>query len=482
MSVLDSRTVLTPSAQFAAEPIQRQFLIGPSLTGIRRRLIVAGSLVFGDILTGAAFSAMLALLNSRVPPAIELRAFNFVPLILPVLLLCFGLYGNVAQSPVERLRLRTLALIVLASIGLTYSLAAGGAVIVALASIVCVPTLLALGYYVEALVRSLLIRAELWTAPVALVGRDQASQILADKLRARPEMGLRPVAIIESLRSQMQSERMNDEAMRKIEAILLSSNEEFVVSGIRQASPLRFRRVIIVQPTMDFEEAWLQTRNSGNVVGVEIKPDIYLAHHLFLKRVLDCAVAIPGALVALPIIAILGIAIKIIDPGPAIYRQVRVGRNGRPIRVLKLRTMFVDAEERLGRYLAQNEAARAEWESYYKLRHDPRVLPIIGGFLRRASLDELPQLFNIIRGEMSLVGPRPLPGYHMEAFDQNFQTVRSGVPVGLTGLWQISARSDGDLRIQQALDVAYIRNWSIWLDLYILLQTALAVLRAKGAR
>jgi lipopolysaccharide/colanic/teichoic acid biosynthesis glycosyltransferase len=163
------------------------------------------------------------------------------------------------------------------------------------------------------------------------------------------------------------------------------------------------------------------------------------------------------------------------------FLHAREGEGGKPIRILKLRSMYPDADAILERYLEENREAREEWERYCKLRKDPRVLPGVGHFLRRSSLDELPQFWNILIGQMSLVGPRPFPSYHMRQFPSAFRDLRVKVRPGLTGLWQISARSEGDLEVQEVLDTYYIRNWSLWLDIFILSRTARAVFFGQGA-
>jgi lipopolysaccharide/colanic/teichoic acid biosynthesis glycosyltransferase len=173
--------------------------------------------------------------------------------------------------------------------------------------------------------------------------------------------------------------------------------------------------------------------------------------------------------------------IKFSSRGPAFYRQQREGFCGETLAVWKLRTMRVDGDSLLEDWFRIHPEDREHWNLHFKLQRDPRVLPLIGRLLRRTSLDELPQLWSVLQGKMSLVGPRPLPYYHLEQFSREFRTLRTRVQPGLTGLWQVSARSDGDLKTHEALDTYYIRNWSPWMDLYIVARTVTAVLCGRGA-
>jgi lipopolysaccharide/colanic/teichoic acid biosynthesis glycosyltransferase len=200
-----------------------------------------------------------------------------------------------------------------------------------------------------------------------------------------------------------------------------------------------------------------------------------------MKLLMDQAIAAPLFVASIPILAMAAVWIKLSSRGPAFYRQTREGMAGRRIPVWKLRTMHIDGDGLLEDWLEKHPEDREQWRRYFKLRHDPRVLPVIGPLLRRTSLDELPQLWNVLRGDMSLVGPRPLPDYHLQGFASEFLTLRTRVLPGLTGLWQVSARSEGDVSVLEALDTYYIRNWSPWLDLYILARTVTAVLLGRGA-
>lgn len=181
-------------------------------------------------------------------------------------------------------------------------------------------------------------------------------------------------------------------------------------------------------------------------------------------------------------IAVLAICIKLIDRGPAFYLQERVGLNGKPFKIIKLRTMRTNAVELLDDYLESNPEEREEWLRHFKLRSDPRIIPRIGLFLRKYSLDEMPQLWNVLRGDMGLVGPRPFPAYHLAGFDADFRALRESVRPGITGLWQVEVRSDGDLLLQKELDSRYILTQSLWTDLDLLFRTVWVVFNARGAR
>ena len=197
------------------------------------------------------------------------------------------------------------------------------------------------------------------------------------------------------------------------------------------------------------------------------------------KRVLDVVLGTILLLSVFPIMLLGGVVLKLSSPGPILFRQKRVGAAGRSIWVWKLRTMCSRAEQELEAHLSADPNFRREWDTYCKLRHDPRIIPGVGSLLRRWSIDELPQLWNVIRGDMSLVGPRPLPAYHLRRYAPVFRRLRQQVRPGLTGLSQIRVRG-GCLAEQQQSDEAYLRDRSLRLDLAILVHTVVAVLKGQG--
>jgi len=199
----------------------------------------------------------------------------------------------------------------------------------------------------------------------------------------------------------------------------------------------------------------------------------------FQKRVMDGIFAIVAFMVFLPVFVVVPIVVGLTSRGPVFYRHRRLGRGGRSINILKFRTMYVDADERLRKILAEDPAAAKEWESNFKLKNDPRVTPF-GRFLRRTSFDELPQLFNVLSGEMALVGPRPIVEEEKPYYGDRYDLLASVKP-GMTGLWQVSGRSETDYARRVALDAQYILNWSPWMDIWILFRTVVAVLTMRGS-
>jgi lipopolysaccharide/colanic/teichoic acid biosynthesis glycosyltransferase len=197
------------------------------------------------------------------------------------------------------------------------------------------------------------------------------------------------------------------------------------------------------------------------------------------KRLADLALAIPAALFAAPLMLVVAWAVKLQDGGPMFYLQSRIGLGGGTFPLIKFRTMATDASERLAQLLRDDPAAAQEWKDKQKLTNDPRITPV-GRFLRRSSLDELPQLLNVILGHMSLVGPRPMlvdqPIEYGPVYD-----AYCGARPGLTGLWQVSGRNNTTFRRRSELDARYLRGWSLTGDLFLMVRTVGVLLNQAGA-
>ncbi|MFC2950288.1 sugar transferase [Marinicaulis aureus] len=198
-----------------------------------------------------------------------------------------------------------------------------------------------------------------------------------------------------------------------------------------------------------------------------------------LTRVFDIVFAVAAIVFFAPLMVFIAIAVAMSSPGPVIFAHSRVGQNGKLFPCLKFRTMVVNADEELQRVLKSSAAARAEWETDHKLKNDPRITPI-GKWLRKFSLDELPQLFNILIGQMSVVGPRPIVIDEIKKYGKFFDDYCSVRP-GLTGLWQVSGRNDISYDARVQLDVSYARNRTLLLDMKIVLQTVPAVIAFRGS-
>jgi len=204
-----------------------------------------------------------------------------------------------------------------------------------------------------------------------------------------------------------------------------------------------------------------------------------MAWNLWIKRLMDLVIVIFGGILILPFLLILALLVKLGSPGPVLYGHKRLGANGKYFTAYKFRSMVVDAQERLQKLFESHPEIKKEWEENHKIQNDPRVTTI-GKFLRRTSMDEFPQLINILKGEMSLVGPRPIVDEEVSKYGEDFNRIFSVRP-GLTGMWQVSGRSGTDYATRILYDTYYLQSWSVWLDIWILFMTFGAVIRGKGA-
>jgi len=212
---------------------------------------------------------------------------------------------------------------------------------------------------------------------------------------------------------------------------------------------------------------------------LEIQNNLAKPLNIFIKRCFDFAVGTLLLLLLSVFIIVVSLLIRLNSAGPAIYSQHRVGRKERQFRCYKFRTMFKNAEERLQELLTNNADMRREWEHAWKIKNDPRITRI-GKFLRKTSLDELPQLINVLKGEMSLVGPRPYLPEEVDSLKDHKEIIHSVQP-GITGLWQVSGRSNTGYDYRIALDSWYVRNWNLWLDIVILCKTLKVVVKREGS-
>jgi len=412
-------------------------------------------------------------------------------LLLPAINYQLGLYPGYMLGPVERLRRRTLA--TLAVFGglmawdniVARGVFSRGVLLATFAFALVLPPL------VETASRLVLIRAGRWGIPVLMLGSGEIGRAVARALRNEPQLGLHPIAFLDNRSGAWNTVvegvpvigqlGLASDFDQRVEAVIVCLSDLQGEDAAALLQDLNFPRLIVMPDLAGIASLWVTARDLGGCLGFEIKKNLLVRRNHVLKLLMDQVVALPLFLASVPVIALAAVWIKLSSRGSAFYCQMREGIHGRLVPVWKLRTMYTESDHLLEDWFKKHPDDYSYWKSYFKLRHDPRVLPWIGRFLRRTSLDELPQLWSILKGEMSLVGPRPLPDYHLEQFPQGFRKLRTRVFPGLTGLWQVSARSEGDITVLEALDTFYIRNWSPWLDLYILALTVAADVLGRGA-
>lgn len=342
--------------------------------------------------------------------------------------------------------------------------------------------------------KNYLQKNQLLQAPVLIIGAGKTAELLVKTLRNDPGMGYKVIGLLEDNQVQKgiledypvlggfkDAERIIQETgVKRVFVAAPGLQDQALGMLIYRIQPLVENMGVITNlvgvPTGTVE---VESIFSEKLLILRLKNNLARPLNRFIKTVLDYVLTIIGTIMISPIMFFIAAWIYKDSPGQVIFKHMRIGKNGKVFPCYKFRTMCFDAKEKLEELLRNSPEAREEWEKDFKLKNDPRITRS-GAFLRRTSLDELPQLFNVLKGEMSLVGPRPVIQDELARYGE-FVDDYLMVKPGITGMWQVSGRSDTTYEERVQMDSWYVRNWSVWLDFMLLWRTIKAVCAGKGA-
>lgn len=456
-------------------------------------------MLLGDLIAIAGAGLLAAFVWKAINPSVNTSLFlRLWPLALaiPFGFMLGGLYPAVGVSPVDELRRLSMIITGVAGsamgglflLGMVEGQSRGTLVLAWLLTLLFVP-------FLRTLLVALFARAPWWGVPVVALGAGRTAGLLLERLEQNPSLCIRVMACFDDDPTKVGSTvngvpvlgmladagRIGRSMGIRRAIVAMPGLEPKVLATLVNRYAAVFPHLVFVPNMFGVATIGVSARDLAGVMGLHVRQNLLMPTSRLVKRAIDLLLLIPAGIVALPMIGIAAIGIIIVSPGSPFYSQQREGQGRKAIRVWKLRSMRKNADDLLRSYLDSNPDAKEEWGKHYKLTRDPRVLPLVGSFIRRSSIDELPQLWNILIGEMSFVGPRPFPYYHVEQFSPEFRELRASVLPGLTGLWQVTARSTANLAAQEELDTHYIRNWSVWMDVYLLARTPVAIIVGKGA-
>ena len=439
--------------------------------------LMSASLIRNAILRGSG-SHLLAF-----APALAITLCSFM---------AAGLYPGVCVNPVEELRRCSLSvslsfLCLLSVTFLRHDLSPSRLVyVVAYLLTLCLVPLL------RTCTRSLLSDKPWWGSQVAILGFGTTGKLVLESLTKNPRIGLKPVAVLDD-NPACYSELDGDVTRGPLSRCLDITREQRISHGILCMPNLSrpqllglleqysqcFSHLMVIPNLIGMSSLGICAREVGGIVGVEVTQQLLRPSSRFAKRILDLAFTLVVAPFVLLLIAMFALLIKLEGPGPIFYANERIGRGGRKFKAWKLRSMVPDGDRVLAEYLGNHPAEAAHWHNTQKLKRDPRITRV-GRIIRKTSIDELPQFWNVLNGNMSVVGPRPVLEQQVPIYGASFSLYRQVRP-GITGLWQVSGRNELAFSERVKLDKYVIQNWSVWLDIYILARTVSVLLTAKGA-
>jgi Undecaprenyl-phosphate galactose phosphotransferase WbaP len=326
---------------------------------------------------------------------------------------------------------------------------------------------------VRFLVRNLLSRTKIYGLPVIVFGDgDWAKEVILSLQRVK-RLGWHPASNIPVKDIDLTKTNYSSSI-----AILAYEHEVPIAQKIRDLSQ-KFRKVILIEASNNYGSLWVEIRDLDSFMGLEYQYHLLSKANILVKKISDYLAALLLLIVLSPLMLITAILIKLDSKGPVFYRQIRLGRDFKPIKIYKFRSMVLDADERLQALLDSDPEAYAMYKYHHKLVKDPRVTKV-GRFIRRFSIDEFPQLLNVLKGEMSLSGPRAYLLSELDEMGTYAETILRVNP-GMTGWWQVLGRHGTSFQKRLQMDEYYISNWSIWMDVYIYLKTFGVVIFGKGA-
>jgi Undecaprenyl-phosphate galactose phosphotransferase WbaP len=466
----------------------------PGLKVARKQHVIVLALVASDVVLALVVWEAARLLQATWGrgPLTEVALFAIVPSILiwVGLRALLGLYPGYGLDPPEELRRQTYA--VLATLAATATFAIAFRVGDSMSRLLLVSSflgLLLLAPLARHFVKRALMRTGLWGKPVMVMGSGETGAQVVRLLKEERDLGLNPVAVFDNrlvpaggvlegvpyggdLTSGMRlgKEHRVDTAIFAMPHIRRKHLARFV-----GWASLTFAQVVVIPNLGGVTNSAVTARNLAGTLGVEIRYNLLNPWALRGKRLLDLTATAVGGVLILPLILVLCVLVWLESGGSAFYRAERMGRDGALFSCVKFRTMVDGAEDMLEKILEENPGMREEYVRFHKLRDDPRVTRV-GRFLRKTSLDELPQLWNVLKGEMSLVGPRPyLPRESADIGVTQSEILR--VPPGITGPWQVAGRNHTSFGERVQMDVHYVHDWSVWLDLVLLARTVRTVFK-----
>ncbi|MDP2999829.1 MAG: undecaprenyl-phosphate galactose phosphotransferase WbaP [Bryobacterales bacterium] len=341
-------------------------------------------------------------------------------------------------------------------------------------------------------VRQRFARKDWWGYPTLVIGAGESGRMLVHTLQTQPELGFRVKALMDAgmpriaapsgvrtVRSMDDAAAIARQAAISHAIIALPDVSRPKLLALLESDTATFPHLFIVPNLGAVSSLGIEAQDLCHQLALEVRRNLLMPGAQITKRLIDISLVTLAGVMLLPVLLAVALALKLESRGPVFYRQYRLGRGGRVFGLWKFRSMATDADRILQEHLERHPECAREWEADHKLKNDPRVTRV-GRFLRKTSLDELPQLWNVARGEMSLVGPRPIVRDEVPKYGEGFTLYKQVLP-GITGLWQVSGRNDTSYIDRVALDSYYVRNWSPWFDVYVLGRTVRAVLAGAGA-